>query len=74
MAVDEGRRLTVAPTEQPEMDKAEHRRILVIIGALMLGMILASLDQTIVSTALPTIALAAPSSVPPALWARSSSY
>ncbi len=32
-----------------------HRRILVIIGALMLGMLLAALDQTIVSTALPTI-------------------
>ncbi len=39
-----------------EFDKAEHRRILVILVALMLGMILASLDQTIVSTALPTIA------------------
>jgi EmrB/QacA subfamily drug resistance transporter len=34
----------------------EHRRILVVLGALMLGMFLASLDQTIVSTALPTIA------------------
>ncbi|MGO9500198.1 MAG: MDR family MFS transporter [Streptosporangiaceae bacterium] len=32
-----------------------HRRVLVIIGALMLGMFLAALDQTIVSTALPTI-------------------
>jgi EmrB/QacA subfamily drug resistance transporter len=32
-----------------------HRRILVIIGALMLGMLLAALDQTIVATALPTI-------------------
>jgi EmrB/QacA subfamily drug resistance transporter len=32
------------------------RRLLVIIGALLLGMILASLDQTIVATALPTIA------------------
>jgi EmrB/QacA subfamily drug resistance transporter len=32
-----------------------HRRVLIIIGALMLGMFLASLDQTIVSTALPTI-------------------
>ena len=32
-----------------------HRRILLIIGALMLGMLLAALDQTIVSTALPTI-------------------
>jgi EmrB/QacA subfamily drug resistance transporter len=32
-----------------------HRSILLIIGALMLGMLLAALDQTIVSTALPTI-------------------
>jgi EmrB/QacA subfamily drug resistance transporter len=31
------------------------RSILLIIGALMLGMLLAALDQTIVSTALPTI-------------------
>jgi MFS family permease len=40
----------------PEQAKAEHRRILAVLFALMLGMILASLDQTIVSTALPTIA------------------
>ncbi|HEX4034410.1 MAG TPA: MDR family MFS transporter [Solirubrobacteraceae bacterium] len=32
-----------------------HRRVLIIIGALMGGMFLAALDQTIVSTALPTI-------------------
>jgi EmrB/QacA subfamily drug resistance transporter len=32
-----------------------HRRVLLIIGALMLGLFLAALDQTIVSTALPTI-------------------
>ena len=32
------------------------RRLLVIIGALLLGMLLAALDQTIVATALPTIA------------------
>jgi len=31
------------------------RRVLLIIGALLLGMLLAALDQTIVSTALPTI-------------------
>ncbi len=35
---------------------AEHKRILVILGALMLGMLLAALDQTIVATSLPTIA------------------
>ena len=34
-----------------------HRRILIIIGALMLGMFLAALDQTVVATALPTIAV-----------------
>ena len=32
-----------------------HRRVLVIIGALILGMFLAALDQTVVATALPTI-------------------
>ncbi len=32
------------------------RRVLLIIGALLLGMLLAALDQTIVATALPTIA------------------
>jgi MFS family permease len=33
----------------------DRRRVLVVIGALMLAMLLAALDQTIVSTALPTI-------------------
>jgi len=37
------------------MPGLSHRRVLIIIGALMLGMLLAALDQTIVSTALPTI-------------------
>ena len=46
---------TAAPTEH-EFSPEEHRRILVILSALMLGMFLAALDQTIVSTALPTIA------------------
>jgi len=41
-------------TEGPTLDLS-HRRVLIIIGALMLGMFLAALDQTIVSTALPTI-------------------
>ena len=47
---------SVAVAETGEISKAEHRRILVILGALMLGMFLAALDQTIVATALPTIA------------------
>src|SRR5579872_6280175 len=34
----------------------DQRRVLIIIGALLLGMLLAALDQTIVATALPTIA------------------
>jgi EmrB/QacA subfamily drug resistance transporter len=46
---------TAAPPDH-EFSAEEHRRILVIIFALMLGMFLAALDQTIVSTALPTIA------------------
>ncbi len=37
------------------MASLSHRRVLVIMSALMLGMFLAALDQTVVSTALPTI-------------------
>ncbi|MEU6367149.1 DHA2 family efflux MFS transporter permease subunit [Streptomyces sp. NPDC046931] len=36
-------------------DESVHGSVLVSIGALLLGMLLAALDQTIVSTALPTI-------------------
>ena len=39
-----------------EIPALSHRSILLIMSALMLGMFLAALDQTIVSTALPTIA------------------
>src|SRR5438477_164097 len=41
--------------EQPQA--IDQRRVLIIIGALLLGMLLAALDQTIVATALPTIAV-----------------
>jgi EmrB/QacA subfamily drug resistance transporter len=44
---------TIAPAGSGA--RLSRRRILLIIGALMLGMLLAALDQTIVSTALPTI-------------------
>ena len=47
---------SVAVADAGAVSKAEHHRILVILGALMLGMFLAALDQTIVATALPTIA------------------
>ncbi|MCW2905266.1 MAG: drug resistance transporter, EmrB/QacA subfamily [Actinomycetia bacterium] len=43
-----------APDGQPQA--LDQRRVLLIIGALLLGMLLAALDQTIVATALPTIA------------------
>ncbi|MBW4030021.1 MAG: MFS transporter [Acidobacteria bacterium] len=46
----------VQPPEEHQFSQEEHRRILVILFALMLGMFLAALDQSIVSTALPTIA------------------
>src|ERR1700679_841717 len=46
----------ITAPEEHEFSPEEHRRILVILSALMLGMFLAALDQTIVATALPTIA------------------
>jgi EmrB/QacA subfamily drug resistance transporter len=46
-----------APAPQPdEFQERSHAEIMVIISALMLAMLLAALDQTIVSTALPKIA------------------
>jgi len=42
-------------TDVAPIANLSHRRVLIIISALMLGMFLAALDQTIVSTALPTI-------------------
>ena len=42
-------------SEATQPDAPPRRRVLVVIGALMLVMLLAALDQTIVSTALPTI-------------------
>jgi hypothetical protein len=43
-------------TNAPPVNGLEHRQILVVFTGLMAGMLLAALDQTIVSTALPTIA------------------
>lgn len=43
------------PADGPQ-DRS-HAEILVVVGALMLAMLLSALDQTIVSTALPTIAV-----------------
>ena len=59
MITPEARPSAVAHTadrssQGPSLD-LDHHRVLIIIGALMLGMFLAALDQTIVSTALPTI-------------------
>ncbi|HEX3815515.1 MAG TPA: MDR family MFS transporter [Mycobacteriales bacterium] len=43
----------VAPS--PAVPSLSQRQVLIIVGALLLGMLLAALDQTVVSTALPTI-------------------
>ncbi|MDP9101297.1 MAG: MFS transporter [Actinomycetota bacterium] len=45
---------TARPADAPE-SALSHRQILFVIGGLMMGMLLAALDQTIVSTALPHI-------------------
>jgi EmrB/QacA subfamily drug resistance transporter len=41
--------------EDQPVEEISSRRVLIIIGALLLGMFLSALDQTVVSTALPTI-------------------
>jgi EmrB/QacA subfamily drug resistance transporter len=46
---------SMAAAETAPVTGLSHRRVLIVIGALLLGMFLAALDQTIVSTALPTI-------------------
>ncbi|MCM3925001.1 MFS transporter [Frankia sp. AiPs1] len=43
------------PANASAAQVADKRRLWIIMGALLLGILLASLDQTIVSTALPTI-------------------
>lgn len=51
----DGSHPTVTHTPDPQGETLSNERILVIIGGLLLGMLLSSLDQTIVATALPTI-------------------
>jgi EmrB/QacA subfamily drug resistance transporter len=47
--------VSVAAAAPPTVERITGRRLWLILGALLLGMLLAALDQTIVSTALPTI-------------------
>src|SRR3954454_21468663 len=47
--------MAAATAENPIEPPAERRSILLVVSGLMLVMLLASLDQTIVSPALPTI-------------------
>ncbi len=47
--------MSVAAAAPPTVERITGRRLWLILGALLLGMLLAALDQTIVSTALPTI-------------------
>src|SRR5215468_10161231 len=55
-ALDQDTVTSPSTGEQHEPGEVGQRRRLIIIGALLLGMLLAALDQTIVATALPTIA------------------
>src|SRR5512146_1328211 len=56
MAVRTGTERPARPPDGAPPTVTDRRRIFLIIGALLLGMLLATLDQTIVATALPTIA------------------
>ncbi|HEY2723651.1 MAG TPA: DHA2 family efflux MFS transporter permease subunit [Pseudonocardiaceae bacterium] len=56
VAAAEPRRGAPDPAPDPAPGVYTHRQIMTILGALMLGMLLAALDQTIVSTAIRTIA------------------
>ena len=47
--------VSVTADTQPHRPREDAPRVRLIFGALMLVLLLASLDQTIVSTALPTI-------------------
>ena len=51
-----GESAVTATADNPGTVEEHGERLLVIYAALMLAMLLAALDQTIVSTALPTIA------------------
>jgi EmrB/QacA subfamily drug resistance transporter len=46
---------TASAIEAPPAGRLSHRQVLIIFSGLMLGMLLAAIDQTIVATALPTI-------------------
>src|SRR6201992_4186484 len=59
MTATESRRAdapSVEPQQQPADGSLPHRQILIVFSGLMLGMFLAALDQTIVATAIRTIA------------------
>lgn len=47
--------MATSPSEAPPPERLSHRQVVVILGGLILGLLLASLDQTVVTTALPRI-------------------
>src|SRR6476646_10944821 len=55
MAIDEGRQVSNGAAPRDDGAPLAGRALATVFAALMLGMFLAALDQTIVSTALPTI-------------------
>lgn len=60
MSIRQGTRPTTAPSTTPqgtpEESELSHRRVLIIFAGLILAILISALDQTVVATALPTIA------------------
>lgn len=56
LAFSRGKMSTIKPAEDKTYTAMSHKSVMIIFAGLLMAMFLSSLDQTIISTALPTIA------------------